>query len=249
MNQEELLKYATYLHREAFNANCYLSLLKQHNENCKRFSKEMKLSYIYYAVTYNALIDALYLNLAKLYETSGNTIGIKKLLEGCKNADLFLKEDTYSVPGFQDGEILEIEHLKEHQIAPDEECFFQEEIALHKLSLECLGYEKSTPALIKLRKLELIDLFLKKCNSMSKEIERLREMRNKIYAHNDTESILDVETIKKKNALDIANAQKLINLALDVCIFVIETLSGKTELRIHPCIDDWIETLEHIHID
>ena len=58
MEKEKLIKLADAFMKEAFQANCYVDLIKQYSRNVKEYFDELKISGSFYRYTYNSLVIA-----------------------------------------------------------------------------------------------------------------------------------------------------------------------------------------------
>lgn len=94
-----------------------------------------------------------------------------------------------------------------------------------------------------------IELYQKRLSAIRSNIlEKLRNQRNKIYAHNDLELCFDVERFLESNPICYKDMETLVDLALDICRFVIGWLTGIQKAETFSNIDDWENSLRLVRI-
>ena len=241
MDKKELIHLATNIYEEALMANSYWDIVNQYHSNISNYNDEMNYSPAFYHVIYQALVEGIFINLAKIYDAHGNALTIGTLLEEMKKI---------SVDDFHESVV---KHYKlcgnrfQHRLKQDEECFFKKEVSEQHSTCNVLkiDYIHTTVALTFD---EIIDLYVKKLSSIKPSIENLRIQRNKIYAHNDRQTNFDFKSIYEKNPINKKDADVLIDLALDISCLCVEILTGVSKARSYTNIDDWEASLKMIQI-
>lgn len=245
MEKEKLIYLVEQFYQESLSANSYYSILQQYAENQKKHLKEMQVSPAFYTITHNALVEALFVNLAKIYDLQKDAINIRQLLEKCKNNIEFFPEFEINIP--IDGK----EHIEtvmdQHTVKQNEEWYFKDEVKKQKKFAEALGLQE-TPVVVGLTIEQYFDFYDKKFCSLSSIIENLRIQRNKIYVHNDRESIFDIDAVIKTNPLNMADIRILIEYALEVSRFLLGRLTRILKPDKYGNIDDWGNTLWLVQI-
>lgn len=245
MEKEKLIYLVEQFYQEALSANSYYSILQQYAEYQKKHLTEMQVSPAFYTITHNALVEALFMNLAKIYDLQKDAINIRQLLEKCENNIGFFPEYEITIP--IDGEERIETVLDQHTVKQNEEWYFKEEVEKQNKFAEALGLQ-GTPVVVKLTIEQYFDFYYKKFCSLNPKIENLRVQRNKIYAHNDRESIFDIDTVIKKNPLNMVDIQVLIEYALEVSRFLLGRLTRILKPDKYGNIDDWGNTLRLVQI-
>ena len=241
MDKKELIHLATNIYEEALMANSYWDIVNQYHSNISNYNDEMNYSPAFYHVVYQALVEGVFINLAKIYDVHGNALAIGTLLEEMKKI---------SVDDFHEHVV---EHYKlcgnhfQHRLKQDEECFFKKEVSEQRGICNALkiDYIHTT---VELSFEEIIDLYIKKLCSIKPSIANLRVQRNKIYAHNDRQTNFDFKSIHEKNPINKNDADVLIDLALDISCLCVEILTGVSKARSYTNIDDWEASLKMITI-
>ena len=126
--KDELLKLAEELFREAFDANSYFLIMQQYGKHSKKYKAEMDLSPAFYNIVYNALQVACFMELAKLYDKTGGVFTIGSLLKDCQ-ANISLFPEYRAIKEIEvDGEKYTFQIPYQHELKPDEERFFEEQV-------------------------------------------------------------------------------------------------------------------------
>lgn len=245
MEKEKLIYLVEQFYQEALSANSYYLILQQYAENQKKHLTEMQASPAFYTITHNALIEALFMNLAKIYDLQKDAIDIRQLLEKCKKNIEFFPEYEINIP--TDGEERIETLLDQHTVKQNEEWYFKDEVETQNKFAEALGLQ-GTPVVVKLTIEQYFDFYDKKFCSLNPKIKNLRVQRNKIYAHNDSESIFDIDAVIKKNPLNMADIRVLIEYALEVSRFLLGRLTRILKPDKYGNIDDLGNTLRLVQI-
>ena len=241
MDKQELEKLVSNVYEEAFLANEYLAVLKQYQSIFDTYYDEISYSPAFYNTVMRALHDALFVELAKLYDTGNKASGLQYLLKCCpKNTDLFPQnagvihagENEYSIP---------------HQITlkKDEECFFPGKAKPIHDYLDSPGAPYcDNPVKIELTIEEYFLFMQKKLSKLNSARDSLREQRNKYYAHFDRAVNFDLEKLQKASPLFEADIDNMVSFAIDFCQGCSALLTGKICGSLPININDLENTLE-----
>lgn len=184
MNKKEIVHLATNIYEEALTAASYWHIINQYHVNIQKYNDEMNYSPAFYQVIYQALVESLFMNLAKVYDSDNESLTIRTLLSEMKmvSAENFAEcvGETYSFCG---SKFL-------HRLKPEEECFFKKEVAETHSICEALGIDYIFTEM-ELSFEDLIVFYTKKLHSINPSIKNLINQRNKIYAHNDRKTKFD----------------------------------------------------------
>lgn len=231
---------------EAFQANCYYNIILQYRKNIKIYHDEMNYSSAFYSYTFNALVVATFMELAKIYDNHKSAINIIKLMDLCReNLSLFPKQKEVSIN--IEGEETMMKLPYEHEVKLDEYDFFQKEIESSKL-FNKLFSDAEIPIKAEMTIERYFELYKWKYSKIKPKIENLRKQRNKIYAHNDPKSFENMEAIILDYPLKDSDVESLITFALEYCQFVIALLTGVNKASEPINIKDWQNTLKLVQI-
>lgn len=245
MNKETLIQFARELHWEAFDANTYFLIIQQYRKSWKEHKDEIRLSPAFYNIVYAALQKACFMEIAKLYDKSNKVVSINSLLKDCQeNISLFPEyRDTISIE--DNGNTYSSPIPYQHQLKFAEECFFKSEVESPRAFFKAFDIPNAekTPVTIDLTFTQFLELYQKRFHSLSKKQECIREQRNKIYAHNDEQRILDLNSVLENNPISYSDIKELIDFALDCTMLIFRMLTGECLATQYVNIDDWNNTL------
>lgn len=244
VTRDNILKMAEELYQEAFDANAYFLIMKQYGENFKKYESEVRLSPSFYQTVFNALKNACFMELAKLYEKSNDVFSIGYLIKECEN-NLSLFPEYRAIEECEfDGQKYTFQIPYQHELRK-EECFFKNQVKSQREILKLLDVPSAdiSPVTVELKFPELLELYHKRFHSLSKKQENLRVQRNKIYAHNDMVELSGIDDLLKKNPVYYTDIQELIVFALDVTKLIIACLTDVCKADSYRNIDDWENTL------
>lgn len=242
MEKEKIIELADAFMQEAFQANCYMDLIEQYLRNIKDYSEELKISGAFYIYTYNALVVATFMELAKIYDRNRDSISIKQLLENCKEKkELFSQKQVFKIYGE------ERSFPYQHIVAADEEEFFSLEIEKQQPINALLGMP-DYPITVNLDADKYFELFEWKYGKIEPVIQNLLKQRNKIYAHNDKKSIGNIEDVIRKFPINRDDIFRLISFATEFCRFVLALLTGIYHAEKPVNINDWEATLKLVRL-
>lgn len=133
----------------------------------------------------------------------------------------------------------------QHRLKPEEERFFKDQVESQRVILEILHIPdpETTPVTVDLTFQEFLDLYQMRFRSLSKKRSHVRELRNKLYVHNDIERIKDIDSVLKNSPITHPDIQELINFALDCSGLILGILTGEVKAREYANINDWDNTL------
>lgn len=245
MEKEQIVKLAEELHREAFDANSYYLIMKQYTQSRVMYKEAMSLSPAFYSIVYDALQKACFMEIAKLYDKSKDTVTIGSLLKICVDNKDYFSEYRETIEVEDNGVHYQFQAKCQHWLKPEEERFFADEVRNQRQILKIFGVEDADGNLVQvdLTFSEFIELLQKRFRSLSKKQDAITVQRNKIYAHNDGDRMLDEDSVLKKYPLFYSDLQELIDFALEVTGFVLGVLTGEGKASQYSNIDDWEGTL------
>lgn len=241
MTKLEIVHLANNIYEEALTAASYWSLINQYQDNVQKYNNEMNYSPAFYHVIYQSLIESLFMNLSKIYDSDNDALTIRTLLSEMNGVSLEDFADCVSKTyRFCDNKF-------QHRLKPEEECLFKEQVAKQRSICNALKIDYVFTE-VELSFQQLISFYVKKLHSINPSIQNLINQRNKIYAHNDRNTNFNFEDIYKKNPIKKVDADKLIDTALDISCFCIEVLTGVAKARDYININDWESSLKMITI-
>ena len=201
---EKILKYTKNIHMQALTANSYLFLMNYYNENYKSYKDEMNCTPAFWAMTYNSWYDSCFMFLARMFDVSSDVAGIRQLRELVGNNTSLLGTEKISFP------------MRKH-----DEKIFGKEVEVQDALFDILDIEdKRRNYYFDATGVEMVDIFSKKFSSMSKILDKLRDQRNKIVAHNSGEIEFDENKLKQIKRLSLDDENLLITYALDFTQFI-----------------------------
>lgn len=245
MDKEKLIKLAEELHQEAFDANGYFLIMEQYRKFHKEYYEEMRLSSAFYQTVYSSLMKSCFMEIAKLYDASSDTVTIGSLLKECqKNLSVF-PEYREMMTIESDGNKITFPVPYQHRLKPEEECFFKEQVASQRKLFEVFNVPSpdKEPVQVDLTFPQFLELYQKRFCSLSKKRENIRQHRNKLYAHNDEKQLMDLEDVIKSNPVLYSDIRELIDFALDCTGLILGVLTDVCRARNYSNIKDWEGTL------
>ena len=122
-------------------------------------------------------------------------------------------------------------------MARDEERFYFRDVERQRRIDKLFGGNRGDAVYVCMSAVELVELWQKRYNSLSKLTGRLRTQRNKVFAHNDAVS-LDYESFASMFPLTFGELQQLIDFALDVTIGTLAAVAGDNRPRLPINVED-----------
>lgn len=255
MNKEEITQLALNLYEETALANQYWAIIKQYDEMIREYYDEMNYSPAFFYVTHNALVEALIMKLARLYEKGKNASGIYSLFLACKENIEIFPEYREKWSSEYEGEVYTNTIPFEMYIASDEEAFFPDKVKEYHTYQKLFdilipdGHKSSgTKMRLEFSREELFELFQKKYSRLNKTCKNLRKQRNSIYAHIDPAVNFDYKKIYKEYPINREDIERLISFSLDFSQLCVELLTGVVKPDLHINIDDLRNILHYAKI-
>lgn len=239
----EIISIAKGLWQQTLNANSYYLILKQYNDYFKDYKDEISMSSAFYSLAYQAMQNALFIELSKLYDKTKGAINLRYLLKLCEEYRCF---PEYREFPDKNGGIVKAPYI--HRIKTGEEWYFKEYIEKDNMIMELFENSNKDEEIKEMCALEYIDFLVKQYNSIKTITEKLTRQRNKIYAHNDGELKFNIKECLENNPLYFSDIQTLIDYALDVTRFVIGALTGIEKATTYANVDDWKGTLDYVRL-
>lgn len=241
MEKCELINLSKNLMEETLYARAYKDILDQYIEIRSTFENELKLSATFHLIGNMALVEALTMRLARLYDTDDKSAGLGFLLEEAyRNIDYFPKnrgEHSYEC----DGQTYTFIAPLTHTLRECEKCYFKERVQQEETITNLFGLSSNISIEVTIN--EFVEMYKKRFSSLRKERKNLVTQRNKIYAHNDRETNFDFRDIYAKNPLFYNDIEKLLEFSEDFTAFCYEYLSGNYAMQKFSNIDDLESTL------
>lgn len=245
LDKIELEKLAEILYQSAFHANAYYSIIMRYQQFSKKYTTEMNASRVFYQTVYVALQSSCLMEIAKLYDKSKGSVSIGTLLKHCEEHKEFFPEYSVIETIDKDGKKCFCKALYPHYLKPTEECFYKNEVKNQREIRQLFDIPDfdEKPTRVDLTFSQLLELYTKRFNSLSKKRKNICFQRNKIYAHNDKEHILAGKKVWETHPITYPDIQELIDFALDCTRLILCVLTGVGRAENYEKIDDWEATL------
>ena len=243
MEKDELVQLSKNLMMEALYARSYMDILDQYKANRTAYKQEISLSPAFYGISEMALVEALSIRLARLYDADDKSAGLGYLMEQAEAHKEFFSKDRGEHSFESDGEFV---IPLQHTLRECEKCYFRERVAKEEDFLRLFSDTAGGPlqdVTIEVTIEELFDMYHKRFASIQTICKNLREQRNKIYAHNDRDVNFNLETIYRESPLSYQDIDILLEFAEDYTAFCYEYLSGNYAALEIKNKDDWENTL------
>lgn len=250
MEKETIIKIAEELYQEAFDANAYFIIMKQYSVLYRKYKEEFQLSPAFYSMTYQAMQKACFMELAKIFDTSKDAISLGYLLQQSQeNIELFPEFRGISTI-ISEGIQYSFPIYYQHHLKRKEECFFEDEVEFQRkvYKLFDLKSTDTTPVHVNLTFPQFLELYQKRFRSLSKKQDNIRKQRNKIYAHNDLERILDENSFLEKNPIYYQDIEEMIEFSCECIGLILGALTGKQRTTKYLNIDDLENTLNVVRL-
>lgn len=251
IDKEKITQLALNLYEETFLANQYWSIIKQFDQLLKEYYDEMNYSTAFFHVTYQALIEALIMKLARIYEKGKEAAGIYSLFLMCRgNMEIFPEYgDSWTVEC--DGEMHTFTAPFEVTLSTNEEVFFPEKMKEYEryqkianILIPEIDDRSNSKKRLELSREELFEYFQKKYSRLNHICENLRMQRNNVYAHINSKTNFDYQSVYEKYPINKEDVEQLISFALDFSRLCIELLTGVIKPDL-PCNIDDLRSLLH----
>ncbi|WP_274661725.1 hypothetical protein [Enterococcus lactis] len=220
MEKEELIEQVNIFLKQSLNAHWNFSILEQLSDSKKNYIDEMSVSSAFYSLTYSALQTTVFMDLSKIYDTHHHSTNIEKLFYMCKKyIEYFPTHRAINL----DENNCRLEFPFQHTITEKDKIFFQNDI-------ENMKFEQSLsdkiPLTIDMSKEKYFDLYEWRLDRVKPRIKNLIKQRNKIYAHNDLDTILSVEKVMSEFPVYYEDISSLIEFSLDFTTFAYAMLTN-----------------------
>lgn len=229
----EVAEQLYFLHQQAFQANCELGILKTLDRVSEEFEDQLKCAGCFFSYSKVTLVESILMNCAKLFDGK-SYVSIYSLVNVCKRCSREMR-DCFENNGADEGSCRRRGMIK-HLLHPSEECFYKAEVSRQRAfdglfqNSEC-GIKASSPVYISIDLDDLLALYEKRLNGLSKKKKAVRAQRNKLYAHNGREA-LDFSEAVTGNDVTYSDIEGLLEFALDITEELMAILSGVRYSRV-----------------
>ena len=111
-------------------------------------------------------------------------------------------------------------------------------------ALDIPDAENNVPPQVNLTFPEILELYQKRFNGLSKKRKNIQMQRNKFYAHNDKKRIVSNENLLDHYCISYSDVQELIDFALDCTELILGVLIDVNHVLQHAKnTGDWESTL------
>ena len=217
-----LIKHCHYLYQQALCANTELAILRGLSTTPGEYKRDVICAPCFFSFARMAITESCFMNCARLYDGDSD-LSIGTYLECCKTMTAKIDARARGVRGNRPG--FNRDKPINHALAADEERFFQEEVESKRRLEKLWDGSHHEPVFVCLDAAGLLELWSKRLNGLSKLISKLREQRNKIYAHSDYEA-LDYNGLVERLPLSYGDMHRMVDLALDITIETNAVVSG-----------------------
>lgn len=242
-----ILSIANMLHSEALEANSYYLIMQQLRKLRVEYDSEIRISAAFFVNTYKAMLDACFMQIAKLYDNYKTSLTLGKLIETCINNSSLFPEYRFQIVD-EEGKSDTINVPYRHIVKPDEVFYF------NKREPDCFNETCATKApvcdyqSVDLTFPDFLNLYKEKLHSYNKVINRVEEQRNKVFAHNDEIIIYDINGFLNKNPISYDDIKTLIDFAFDCTELIIGRITDIQKARQYDNIDDLEGALKLIRL-
>lgn len=246
MDKEALIKIAEKIYSEAEDAYIYRAIMRQYIQHANNYPDVLKVSAVFHETVYKALDESCFMKVAKLYERTDSTVSVGTLLKQCEENIEFFPEYQETITITQDDKKYPCKIRYQHHLEKKEEVFYKDRVSSERQMLaifECPDAE-NVSIRVDLTFPELLELYKKRFQSYRKHIESIRIQRNKIFAHNDMDVLINDESIQKKHPVLNKDIDEMIHFALTCTSDILSIIKGKIPYDLRwPWLDDLENTL------
>lgn len=230
----DLIERCDFLYQQAFYANAELAILCDLRRIPGEYERDVICAPCFFNCARIALADSCFMNCARLFDYDGD-VTIGALLKMCAAASVEIDARACEIYGKRPG----IDGCKpiKHTLTRDEERFYPQDVERQRRIDKLFGDNRGDAVYVRMSAVELIELWQKRYNGLSKLTGRLRTQRNKVFAHNDAAS-LDYESFVSKFPLTFGELQQLIDFALDVTTGTLAAVAGDNRPRLPINVED-----------
>ena len=189
MEKDNLIDLAKNLMTETLFARSYKDILDQYKKNRATHPQEISLSPTFYGISEMALVEALSIRLARLYDVNEKSICLGYLMEQAEEHAEYFPQNGGERLLEIDGKHYRVAIPLMHTLRECEKCYFKEKGEREKAILK--HFSDSNISLtheitIEVSIVELLDMYHKRFASIQTICKKLIAQRNKIYAHNES---------------------------------------------------------------
>ncbi len=253
-NKDHIIKCCEGLYAEAFDANSCIRILLQIGEYRQNGYHGMDPSPCFYNTACNAMIRAAMMDVAKIYDDDSKSISLQNVISYCYQfADYFpntISEKYVSADGENEVTQIPIRYtVREEELKRiREDSRLHQEIELTKIFQRFFDMPCEPPFELEVTAEELFAFYGKRHSSLNSIIRKVKNQRDKRYAHNDKDIAFDYELLLRENNLTFAELEKLVGFALEVTTMIIELLTGEHKPWSYYNIDDLADTLNLVKL-
>lgn len=242
LDLNSFIKVANFIFDEAFQINRYLDLLDEMKDCAKEYRNEMRYSALFYNYTYLALVSAITMDLAKIFDRDSSTISISRIMSFLSNYNPCPDQGQVNqTQAFSDAGGLRASRM--HRFSAEEISFLRQESndlaqrimdqisQFERIASEYGFHYSDEDYAVLIGPFDLtikdhVTLFGIKKKHLGQAITNLNNQRSKIYAHNDYDSCFNFERIQKDFPLAEEDIRKLTNYASEVSQIAIALSTG-----------------------
>ena len=241
MSNDELIELSSHLFAQASVACAYWTVLRQYDDNIREYKSEMECSCTFYSIVFKALVNGIFMYLARLFDIDGKSLTLRNLLNELECITIHdLHPEMRSLYLARDGKVF-------YKLKPIEEIHFPKDVQRAKDLFTSLGRKYQYTA-VNLSLNERIHLFRMRLRKLQEPINNLCQQRNKILAHNDARTRFDYKRIIDENNIENAEIHALVEFALDLSRFTYEIMTNEVKRADIINIDDWNATLRLVQV-
>lgn len=260
--KEDIIKAANFLYEQVYSAKCEFDAIQFYKKNINKYEDAFNVSRSFHNIVLNSLTNSILMIIAKLYELNNEkAITIQKIIGNCKEfihemSDV-LSNNVEHEDVYEDWEDLKKLHIsiynnRDIELSKKEIIIFQKSKGLFKNSsvfnqikrIDCDTYNLPN-CLISATFEEVLTVFDARIDIIENKIKKISDYRNKIFAHNDITNLTNSRLEGLKD-LSLSDLGKLIDLGLDITIYIIAEFTKVIKTRSPIGIDDLEITLEYV---
>ncbi|RKM56305.1 hypothetical protein D6853_05785 [Butyrivibrio sp. X503] len=248
MEKDEIIKLSEGLYQQALEANCIYSMIEQYHKAKKEYGDVLGCFPAFYNLTYNAMLKACFMEIAKLYDDNSTSLG-GLILSCSENINVF-PEYREVIEHEIEGEKITTEVPYQHYLKKEEEVFYKEYVELQRRLFSFFSDGDVSDILVQkdFTFPELLELYQKRFNSLSKKKKNLRKQRNNLYAHNGDEIIFNDAVIIEKYPISFSDIKDLIQFALDITRMILGILTNVSRPEIYSNIEEFEFLLKYARV-
>lgn len=260
--KEDIINAANFLYEQAFIAKCEFDAIQFYKKNINKYEDAFNVSRSFHNIVLNSLTNSIFMIIAKLYEQNNEkAITIQKLIGKCKEfihemSDVLSNNVEYE-DVYEDWEDLKKLHIsicnirdiklskKEIKIFKNSKGLFKNSSVFNQIKrIECDTYNLPN-CLISATFEGVLTVFDAKMDIINNKIKKISDYRNKIFAHNDPSNLTNNHLVGLKD-LSLSDLGTLIDLGLDITIYIIAEFTEVIKSSSPIGIDDLEITLEYV---